>query len=191
MDSEETKKKKIVIITVPHAACPLWPTEGHPCDYAAPNMARRLELEFELRDRLRTELFIATTPRVVSDMNRVESREMAFRRRLREYVRGNRESLCCLLDVHSYPAHDKSYGPFDLVLLPQGRSIGSYYYERIEEAVHNAGHRVGVFEGARNDIQAEMTTQFDLESVLLEFNEGLTAVQRSDIARFIAAAVAQ
>ena len=185
-----------VIMTVPHATCPVRGGEGqprapHPCDTIAVRAAQ------SIYDSQRGVFFYATvvaasTPRATCDLNRDACRNHPWRAHVRRVISEalsstGRNPTVFVLDVHSFPPDAEGWSAYEVVLLDDDPTPTAYT-ESLARRLKRAGVAVAIGRGRDNDIQDEARAAGH-KSVLVEFNERLGRdASRLD---FIAAQIAQ
>ncbi len=173
-----------VLLTVPHANCPLgWDGKGHPCDTLA---KRAADLVFKYGESALVEppLIPSGTPRTICDLNRIQCRSHPWRGEIRRRIKSG--YVAFVLDIHSYPSHTKKWSGFELFVLDDAPWPMPYVMNFVRY-IRAAGIRIGVGSGGRNDIQDE-ARELGVKSMLVEFNEGLGDTDRLD---FVASRVAE
>lgn len=177
-----------ILLTVPHAICPgndeNDENDEHPCDFKAEEMALILKDNLEFKGH-QVNLELGDTLRAICDLNRKRCRKTKFRQRIREEFLDSNDSnnRNLLLDVHSYPDSDETYGQFEFVILDAQilKSEISYY---LWIYLLSKGINVGLLQGKDNDIQDE-SREFGFATVLLEFNEDLPLSRNKYIIKMI------
>ncbi len=185
-----------VIMTVPHATCPVRGGEGqplaHPCDTIAVRAAQ------SIYDSQRGVFFYATvvaasTPRATCDLNRVACRNHPWRAHVRRVIVESlsadfgRKPTVFVLDVHSFPPDAEGWSAYEVVLLDDDPTPTAYT-ESLGRHLKRAGVAVAIGRGRDNDIQDEARAAGH-KSVLVEFNERLGRDARR--LTFIASQIAQ
>ena len=158
----------IILITVPHAACPA-SREDHFCDYGAVRAALRLERHLQKCAKLH--VHFGNVDRRICDLNR----RQCYHHPWRSAIRSQFPKASLLLDVHSFPP-DIDWGEYDVVLLdhaPDSEKLFNWTYE-FAQALTQAGFHIGVFKGAKNDITIDALAHDVREVFLIEFNEALS-----------------
>ncbi len=191
-----------ILLTVPHSVCPEFDSNDlnsdsndldtesenseHPCDFKAEEMALILKDNLESRGH-HVNLELSDTFRAICDLNRRSCRETGFRKRIRK--NSSRDTL--ILDVHSYPGSDETYGQFEFVILdPSGPSSAQLQILRSGMSyllwiyLLSKGINVGLLQGKDNDIQDE-ARELGFICLLLEFNEDLPLQRNQYIIKMI------
>lgn len=170
-----------VLLTVPHTRCPVG-VGGHPCDIGALSAAEDLRRSLEEGGAV-VVLAVGDVARTECDLNRVACRQQPFRRR----VRVSAPSL--VLDIHSFPPEEArgNYAPHEVVLLDDVSPV-TQLSRWLLLWLQERGVDVRLLRGARNDVQDEFQER-RVPALLLEWNEGLGAGRREQIAQSVADAV--
>ena len=161
-----------VILTVPHAKClsnP--PLKSHLCDTAAPKAADEMLNVFKIL-KIPVALHKATTNRVISDMNRPESRESSWRQAIISAQKNVQVKL--VLDVHSFNVNrEPPWDDLDLGIMTLGPPQ-QWHVDMIKHFnAYYPQYRVKHIEGSYlNDIMF-VADQMGLPTALLEFSESL------------------
>lgn len=178
-DSSITKDTKIVLITVPHGSCPINP-QGHECDFSALYAAAFLNKIFMEKFTVNKKnlwpiLLIPDVPRKECDLNRYNCRNKPYRSLIRKKIKELDTRVKFVLDVHSFPSNEKSFGDnIDVALLDnpsEKKQSFETYSKVIQKNLKNEKLNSVLLQGINNDIQYEMKTKFILPSILVEFNE--------------------
>ena len=168
-----------LLLSVPHAACPSEPAHRHLCDSLAPAAARSIASAYGADS---VHLLLGDVPRSIMDLNRARARDSTrYRERLRKLMRDNPHAV--LLDVHSFPAGEASFGPTDVeVVLLDDSSPPEAYSFALRNTLLDADVSVRLMLGSRvNDIQEEARER-GMRALLVEFNESLAQRRLDHIA---------
>ena len=165
-----------VVITAPHAYCPVPCKVARQCDCSAGRWASILHQALQAAG-IESILHIAETPRAAMDFNRRRARGTEYREKLRHYMQQAR----IVLDIHSYPGSpERGWDRYDVVLLEDRRPTPA--------SSRQFASATGIVldpNGARNDIQDEAHER-GLEAFLLEFNTfGNFRIQQNIIERIV------
>ena len=174
-----------IVLTVPHAACPMFKSQMHICDWTAEKAARCIAKHLES-----FQIFVNTT--VVRsdavDMNRRKTRNIeTYRKKIMKYVQDPKHQVIFVMDVHSFPRHFMPYAQWEILVLDDFQPRADYTVDFVR-AMRAKGIVAGWLQGSRNDIQLEMRTVAKVDSFLVEFNE---AIPNYRLANLICPAVAQ
>lgn len=176
-----------LILTVPHACCPLDAHRyGHPCDSLASAAARAIAAAYGRG----ASLLLGDVPRTQRDLNRRESRALtSFRVRLRRLMHENPNAF--VLDVHSFPGEGITFSEgaterTEVVLLDIDARPAHHSVE-LRDALSKAGVSVSLVRGSHeNDIEEEARS-LGMRSVLAVFDESLGVERLHEISRAVAA----
>lgn len=163
-----------VVITVPHAYCPVPCSYERLCDCKAKHWATQLSAKLE-EAGIAVQLLAATTPRSKGDFNRIWTRNSPYRQSVRHAL----DTARLVLDIHSYPR--LPWPEYDAIVLddrwPQPRSLLEF---------SAATGLPADIRGANNDIQDEAHAR-GIEAFLIEFNEqGNVAKQEQIVEKIVA-----
>jgi hypothetical protein len=158
-----------VVLSVPHAKCEN--KNENLCDQTA------LQCANQINDRLlyfgiRSKVIYSEEHRSVVDENRTAGSHTTFRQTLRQVI--TQEKPMILLDIHSYPStHQWRHGIIDDMIILYLPYTTRWFIEHI---IHLQG-------STANDIMMEF--RLSLDTLLLEFNDGLSEVQRTELVEHI------
>jgi len=176
--SEQQQQLPIVIITVPHATCPPLVDNprnakiGHPCDIGAPHASAVLRDMLEATHKCSVAYRVGDVPRTTSDLNRPESHSREWRRNLCLELQS--QNVVCLLDVHSFPKKEGTFGPLDLVVMHAAYPLK--WHRELRAAITDAvpDVKAGNAEGSlENDILVD-ARMHGVPAVIVEFSESLS-----------------
>jgi hypothetical protein len=174
-----------VILTVPHATCPVESVDNniHPCDTVAHDMAIMIQQALQ-NISIDSYLIKGDLPRDVLDLNRFESRNSNltnFRNKIRSEI-NTYYPRALVLDIHSYPLEKYEWANYNMVILDSSNEILSFgRYLRDMIAKLDDGEKINclhVSTSRVNDIMDEAIYEYDLHAVLLEFNESVVRKDR-------------
>lgn len=168
-----------IVVTVPHSYCIIG--LGHLCDYMAPKAGSLLS------NKLNAKIFLADANRTVIDYNRRSSRDSNWRNKIKQFVIENKTKI--VLDIHSYPNESVSFGTLngripDIVILDSFNGGNDRLSNEIGTYLNNNGIPTKVLAGGDNDISIEMR-EIGIQSLLIEFNEGLSEQKLDNICEFL------
>ncbi len=181
------KMETTIVLTVPHAACPMFQTQLHICDWTAEKAARCVS-----RHLLSQPFQIFANTTVIRsdsiDMNRRKTRNtQVYRKKILKYVQNPKHQVKFVIDVHSFPGHYMPYGRWEVLVLDDFQPRAAYTINFVR-SMRAKGIVAGWMPGKFNDIQVEMRTVAKIDSFLVEFNE---AIPNRRLETLICPAVAQ
>ena len=183
MDSTcgHVSRNPVLVITVPHTFhVGFLPREMHATDFSALDAARDLQKAFSAN--VVTRVFVGDVPRFLVDLNRPQSRNTQWRRRVTDLLRflGRR---AVQLDVHSFP--DDPWTGKEIVVMDTAR--GHEWARDLAKGLRRRGINAYYIRGSpRNDL-IQTSEALHVPAVLLEFNEKLASPRRREIAAALAA----
>jgi len=157
-----------VLVTVPHGTCPRQ-SEPRRCDRVAKLVARML-VDVLVQGSCRAVLHVNdSVPRRRVDMNREVGRSTKWRQRLHTLF--ETERFAYHIDVHSFVSDDPKRRQV-LVYALHERGTKSLETVKLMKAITPSGKlRYPIYRGGENDIHREALLEYNIPSVLLEFNE--------------------
>lgn len=164
-----------IIITVPHCECayPFTKSQaGRICDTRARKSAEILNDEIKLYFK-NVSVFYSNLLRTLMDGNRYESRQSAFRTGIREDIKETMENgkIPLVLDVHSFPNTEKSFGLTSYGKIPKIVFITpDQYFYRLRKFSKNFADVLVFSTVTTNDILQE-ASELGSSGILIEFNE--------------------
>jgi len=174
-----------VLITVPHFTCSLF-QENHLCDYGARNIYPLLSTSLTIRgfNVLVARGNVNRRACKYCDLNRKESRGLPYRKVVTETLKDGEVSF--LFDLHSFPPETKEWGKYELVVVtskretdPTPTSFTTFLTERKVKVSL-------LYTDVINDL-IDQAESLGINSLLLEFNEGLTLTRAKQICDLVAA----
>lgn len=172
----------MVDITAPHAFC----DESNPernCDRVARAAADALHQALIQRGITSHEMS-AHTLRSDCDLNRDVCYNHPFRIQVRNHVESD-PGVRVLIDVHSFPPQDPSWGSLEVVVLDDYSTRMRSLAAGIYTALVDGGADVIQAQGVTNSIQDEFN-RGGIQSTLIEFNEGLSNQRLFELCEIIA-----
>lgn len=166
------------IITVPHAVGRSEPLSAHDYDVIALPVAELLAGVMPLP----FDLIVGNIDRDMMDLNRCESRDSPFRRKVRNVVLAALATgvTPIVIDVHSFPPGHHKYGPFDVCLL--SFESGHRTPCELQQHLRADGFSAGCFEHEIADILLD-TSRLGADGVLVEVNEACNSGERWTLVR--------
>lgn len=159
---QEMKPK--VILTAPHATCPLLGS-NHPCDVIAGDLTKKIASQLGAQG-VAVRTFIGDIPRTEVDLNRDESKG-------RDYYRTFMDSVSpgtLHFDIHSYPPELDDFKNVDAVIYRMGNN--SQLVDLLQREL-SKNHKVGVIYGSSINTLVRDSQRQGAQSALIEFSESL------------------
>lgn len=191
---DKTNSNLFFIITVPHSFCIYF--EGHTCDFYAEITAKYLFSQ--LSDNYNTYLITADINRVFIDMNRIESRNTEFRKKIRNIFNNilksnSKKKIIFILDCHSFPVENNTIYHFGTVNIPNPKitilynnSTKKKYAELLVDLLNKNNLDTTILPGIDNDIINEYSFFEDentlVVAILIEIREDLS---HSELSLFV------
>lgn len=154
-----------IILTVPHAQCPLL-LNAHHCDTIAPTVAKELR-NYLSSQNYKVFLYFGNVPRTVKDLNRVEARNSNFYQK----VFGILEPGDILIDVHSFPPNEKRFGDNDFVFYEFKNPPNGAFVDELFRNVKSNRFYYSIMEGSDINLIVPDALNKGVKAVLVEFNE--------------------
>lgn len=171
-----------IILTVPHYIC-IGTISGHNCDTKAELLADSISSKFP--DEQDLIILIGNINRTLIDLNRIQSRNTRFRKRIREEIEKRRNKRIFLLDCHSF---DKTHDFRDKNQFVDPEFVIIYDHEKFKQDAFKLKDmlllkniKVNVIKGNKNDIIEEFQSYEDITCLLLELSEDLKNSKKIDI----------
>lgn len=167
-----------ILLTVPHAVCRNEEDKSnHFCDVVAEGAARKL-FDYLTDKGHKVMLRVGDVNRIENDLNRPESRDTDFRKRVEtDFKRAD-----FLLDVHSYPQEHVSWNS-DLVLLKWNQN-GQDNRELVADLLGELAHAdldVATAHAEKPDDIVAQALENKLPAVLVEFSEKAFEKRKKEI----------
>lgn len=180
--------KKSVLLTVPHAICPInAPETSHRCDFLAIEAAQCIYnialITPETHVIIERPFIPKDTSRDECDLNRRwcdmklkvrDARAHGFRKRIRNFVLEHNDEIIFVLDVHSYPPDVHVWRDYLVFILDDDEDRNSQVAPYVTDFVsfmNSNGIPTASGIGRNNDLHYEMRTSLGKNSMLIEFNE--------------------
>lgn len=162
----------LVLLTVPHYMC--IPERTHNCDRKAEFLSDSIS-EKLFRNNILTKIYLGGINRKIIDLNRFESRNTNFRKKIR-YTVEKYNGVIILLDCHSFDeTHTffEKYKDPDFVILVDNLKYFSPA-SKLRDMLEYRGIKTNLLQGKHNDIIDEFESNPKvLISILLEVSERL------------------
>lgn len=167
-----------ILLTVPHAVCRNEEDKtSHFCDVVAEGAARKLFDHLTSKGH-KVMLRVGDINRIENDLNRPESRDTDFRKRVeKDFSRAD-----FLLDVHSYPQEHVSWNS-DLVLLKWNQN-GQDNRELVADLLGELAHAdldVATAHAEKPDDIVSQALEHNLPALLVEFSEKAFEKRKKEI----------
>lgn len=185
---------QLIILTTPHETC--IDHINHYCDYYANKLAMTLKHIF-LFKKYNIKILHGNINRTRIDLNRIQSRNTQFRKKLREIVdnfniKTDSHNIIYIIDCHSFP-FEKNGNTFSTndVKNPQttilyDTDIEEKYANILKTILQKKNIDVTNLPGIHNDIIDEFSNihkhNLHIIPILIEVREDLTDIQLNDIA---------
>jgi hypothetical protein len=153
-----------VILTVPHARCPLH-NKDHNCDVIAPAVGRALKSYLE-RQGMDVFLFMGNVPRTECDLNREGVRKTHWYKTVFNELRMGD----VLIDVHSFPSDDRKFEGNDIVLYWFHQPNNLDFVNALVDNMRS-DFMVATMEGNEYNTLVRDALKLGVKAVLIEFNE--------------------
>lgn len=190
---------KYVIVTSPHSGPAYqYPENAHPRDIMASNAFHELISQLNNVNIVTHSFINLDVPRRDCDENRLVCHDDLFRQNVRRYIKyksnSPNEYMAMLIDVHSFPKHDRSnyLAVNDIyILVDDTHDSASWKAARtIINEFNGTNIRVGAAQGITNDIIDEAQRK-DTPAILIEFSESLLPHVLQFICKKLAAAISK